>query len=169
MGFKKTHLEVTTETIKQSAVNLLKPCRFMWVLLGAYHFIEYKKCFNFMTNASFLGFVQLFWTCHNQFLSSSFTCIFSKKNKTKQKRLPWASQLPGAGHQQKQGSIGKSLHGLQWVNYFTNAPRKWSHTAIFQRLKNNKARWSHSICHMQSDSCSLHSCQLPIPWRIPIE
>lgn len=108
------------------------PCKFTWLVFGAYGF-------NFTINASFGDFVCYFWTCHFQFLSSFFTCIFSKEKKeNKTKRLPLATQLPGAGHQQKQGSVGKNLHDRQWVNCVTNAPRKWSHTAISQRLENRK-------------------------------
>lgn len=71
--------------------------------------------------------------------------LFKKQNKT---------PLPGAGHQ-KQGSVVNNLHCLHWVNYFMNTPRKWSHTAIPHRLKNNKIRLNHFFFYCSSLSHDL--------------
>ena len=47
------------------------------------------------------------------------------------------------------------LSCLHWVNYFTNTPRKWSHTAIPHRLKNNKIRLNHFFFYSSSLSHGL--------------
>lgn len=113
------------------------------VIFSAYRFINYRKCFNLSLLLAFGDLSDYFWTCHYQLLLPPSRAFLFKK-----KKLPLASQLPGARHQQKQGSIGKNLHGLQWVNYFTNAPRKWSHTAVPHKLENSKRRWSpFFFCH----------------------
>lgn len=107
-------------------------CKFTWLVFGAYGF-------NFTINASFGGFVGYFeHVIFNSFLLSLHAFLVKKKKENKTKRLPLATQLPGAGHQQKQSSVGKNLHDCQWVNCVTNAPRKWSHTATSQRLENRK-------------------------------